>query len=133
MAMSNHYDVYLSDAVTDIEGNRLEANTAPRTGLSATDASLSQYPSNDVMIAGGFHMITTLPTEGANVGAAATDAFLENFANNNHQFAEIFDVDGFTGSDSIGADQDSDNDRNGIFDDFDLTFGKYELDSVALS
>jgi hypothetical protein len=60
LVANDHYVIALSDAVTDIEGNRLDGEWVNPAALTTTNALVSEFPSGDGNAGGHFNFVVTL-------------------------------------------------------------------------
>jgi hypothetical protein len=67
LVANDHYIIALSDAVTDIEGNRLDGEWINPTTLATTSAAVSEFPSGDGHSGGHFNFVVTLLAGDANL------------------------------------------------------------------
>jgi hypothetical protein len=58
--LGDQYYISLSDAVTDIEGNRLDGEWVNPAARSTTNAAVSEFPSGDGNAGGTFNFVATL-------------------------------------------------------------------------
>ena len=64
---NDHYIISLSDAVTDIEGNRLDGEWVNPATLTTTNVAVSEFPSGDNHSGGHFDFVMTLLAGDANL------------------------------------------------------------------
>jgi hypothetical protein len=67
LVANDHYIIALSDAVTDIEGNRLDGEWINPATLATTSAAVSEFPSGDGQSGGHFNFVVTLLAGDANL------------------------------------------------------------------
>lgn len=60
LVANDHYVLSLSDAVTDIEGNRLDGEWVNPMSLFTTNTQVSEFPSGDSNAGGSFNFVMTL-------------------------------------------------------------------------
>jgi len=63
----DHYLISLSDAITDIEGNRLDGEWVNPASLTTTSSLVSEFPSGDGHSGGNFNFVFTLLAGDANL------------------------------------------------------------------
>lgn len=60
LVANDHYLISLSDAVTDIEGNRLDGEWVNPVSVTTTNSAVSEFPSGDGDAGGHFNFVMTL-------------------------------------------------------------------------
>lgn len=95
----DHYIISLSDAVTDVEGNRLDGEWINPISLSTVNSLVSEFPSGNGTAGGNFNFVFTLLTGDANLDLQVT------YADYSIWSAHYYQNGGFTIGDFDGSGQ----------------------------
>jgi hypothetical protein len=100
LVANDHYVISLSDAVTDIEGNRLDGEWVNPVSWTTTNSAVSEFPSGDGDAGGHFNFVVTLLEGDANfdlrVNSTDFNIWLNSISSSSPTFAEAdFNGDGF--------------------------------------
>jgi hypothetical protein len=97
-ALGDHYLISLSDAVTDVEGNRLDGEWVNPVALSTTSAAVSEFPSGDGNAGGAFNFVFTLLPGDADRNLVVDDYDIDILAANYGLLTDALFTEGdFTG------------------------------------
>ena len=80
--VGDQYAIWLSDAVTDVEGNPLDGEWNNPTSLFTTNAAVSEFPSGDGYAGGDFVFVATLLPGDANLDLVVNQLDLDIFIPN---------------------------------------------------
>jgi hypothetical protein len=115
--LGDHYLISVSDAVTDVEGNRLDGEWVNPTSLTTTNSAVSVFPSGDDEAGGDFNFIATLLPGDANLDLIVDyDDFQTLNANYQSGIGKLFINADFNGDGQV------------LYDDFQSLMASYGLD-----
>jgi hypothetical protein len=105
LVANDHYLISLSDAVTDIEGNRLDGEWVNPAALTTTNALVSEFPSGDGAAGGHFSFVVTLLAADGDrdnmVGVADYSIWSSHYYQNGAFEVGDYDGDGVVGTEDI--------------------------------
>jgi hypothetical protein len=123
LVANDHYIISLSDAVTDIEGNRLDGEWVNPVSTTTTNSLVSEFPSGDGNAGGHFNFVMTL---------IAIDFSNDNYADNDDY--SIWNMnEGQILFDAIFSDGDADGDGDVDGGDYNIliTISYLDLNDLA--
>jgi hypothetical protein len=104
-ALGDQYLISLSDAVTDIEGNRLDGEWTNPLSLSTTNVAVSEFPSGDGQAGGHFNFVATLLPGDANLDGLVNSTDYYIFSSNTN-YGWLFTMGDFNGDGQVTYDED---------------------------
>jgi hypothetical protein len=102
LVTNDHYLIALSDAVTDIEGNRLDGEWVNPLNVRTVNAAVSEFPSGNGQAGGHFNFVVTLLAGDANVDNLVNGADYSIWSSN-YGFQGIFGDGDFDGDGTVGT------------------------------
>jgi hypothetical protein len=109
LVANDHYLISLSDAVTDIEGNRLDGEWVNPVSSSTTNSLVSEFPSGDGNAGGNFNFVITLLAGDVNTNNIALEIGLDKFDGGNNCTWGEGDMDGDGGVGELDEELSADN------------------------
>ncbi len=104
-ALGDNYLLYLSDSITDTDGNFLDGEWTNPASMSTTNSLVSTFPSGDGVSGGSFNFVMTLLPGDANLDGVVNTgdlSILSNHWEQNGMFEQgDFDGDGFVGNSDL--------------------------------
>jgi hypothetical protein len=97
--IADQYLIRVDDAVTDIEGNRLDGEWVNPAALSTVNAAVSEFPSGNGSAGGAFNFVMTIMPGDANLNNIFTQADIDIF---NDSWMEQLEDALFTDGDASG-------------------------------
>jgi hypothetical protein len=102
LTANDHYIISLSDAVTDIEGNRLDGEWVNPVSTTTTNSLVSEFPSGDGNAGGHFNFVMTLLAGDVTLNAIVNGSDFGIFAGHYITYSGMIFTDGdFNGDGAV--------------------------------